>query len=97
MQSINLKKILTFFILGMCFFNANSQQSKDSTQIRRIFDMALTDDKAYENLRVLCKNVGNRISGSKAADSAVNWGYNVLKSMWVDTVYKIPISATVLR
>ena len=92
MQSIRLKKTVAIFILGICFLKANSQPSKDSIQIRRIFDMALTDDKAYENLRVLCKNVGNRISGSKAADSAVNWGYNVLKSMWVDTVYKMPIT-----
>jgi hypothetical protein len=71
------------------------QPNKDSLQIRRIFDMALEDGEAYENLRTLCKGVGHRLSGSKAADSAVNWGYNLLNKMWVDTVYKIPIKVPV--
>jgi hypothetical protein len=83
-----LEKIVILFIFGISFLEASSQHSKDSVQIRKIFDVALADGRSYENLRVLCKNVGNRISGSKAADSAVNWGYNLLKSMWVDTVYK---------
>ncbi len=89
---INPKKIILVFLAGICFFTSSAQKNSDSIQIRRIFDMALENGKAYENLRTLCKGVGNRISGSKAADSAVNWGYNLLSSMWVDTVYKIPIT-----
>ena len=72
-------------------FHANAQDKKDSIMIRSMFDMALENGKAYENLRTLCKNVGHRISGSKEADSAVNWGFNLMKTMWVDTVYKIPV------
>ena len=83
--------------LGFCFFLlflgcfsdvVYAQRNDDSIQIRKIFDMALADGKAYENLRTLCKEVGCRISGSPAADSAVGWGYNLLKEMNVDTVYK---------
>lgn len=91
MQQRKYKRLVLLIISGLSILGSNAQINKDSVQVRRIFDMALEDGKAYENLRTLCKGVGNRISGSKAADSAVNWGYNVLKSMWVDTVYKIPI------
>lgn len=90
--SNKLVKYAFIAMFGLIAIHSNAQVKKDSIQIRRIFDMALEDGKAYENLRTLCKGVGHRISGSAAADSAVNWGYNLLKSMWVDTVYKIPIT-----
>jgi hypothetical protein len=92
-QKSGLTKLLILFlsIYGLGIKTSQSQSSIDSIQIRRIFDLALENGKAYENLRTLCKSVGCRISGSKAADSAVNWGYNVMKSMLADTVYKIPI------
>ncbi len=89
--SITKVLILLLSLNGLFIKTAQSQSSTDSIQIRRMFDLALENGKAYENLRTLCKNVGCRISGSKAADSAVNWGYNVMKSMLADTVYKIPI------
>lgn len=84
--------------LGLCFtavfifYGSNAQNRRDSLQVRYIFDRALENGRAYENLRSLCKDVGHRISGSKAADSAVNWGYNTLLTMWADTVYKIPVT-----
>ncbi|MFM9944262.1 MAG: M20/M25/M40 family metallo-hydrolase [Bacteroidia bacterium] len=82
--------LVLFFLITIAIGYA--QKNKDSIQIRRMFDMALEDGEAYSNLRTLCKEVGHRISGSKAADSAVNWGYNVLSKMWVDTVYKLPLT-----
>ncbi|MCC6721178.1 MAG: M20/M25/M40 family metallo-hydrolase [Bacteroidia bacterium] len=85
------KNIIILFLLIFLKIDSYSQFEKDSIQIRRIFDMALENGQAYKNLRVLCKEVGNRFTGTKQADSAVNWGYNLLKSMWVDTVYKMPV------
>jgi len=91
-KTINLKlKAFGFSLLIFASGQVSAQMDNDSIQIRRIFDLALENGKAYENLRSLCKNVGHRISGSKAADSAVNWGYNLLSSMGVDSVYKLPI------
>lgn len=87
-----------FFLGLMAFFSMGqvcAQNAQDSIQIRRIFDMALEEGESYANLRTLCKEVGHRLSGSKSADSAVNWGYNVLNKMWVDTVYKMPINVPV--
>lgn len=88
---LSFKYLLILFFLFYGKIEAKKIQNKDSIQIRRIFDMALENGKAYNNLRSLCKDVGNRLSGTKQADSAVNWGYNILKSMWVDTVYKLPV------
>jgi hypothetical protein len=91
-KTINLKlKAFGFSLLIFASGQVSAQLDNDSIQIRRIFDLALENGKAYENLRSLCKDVGHRISGSKAADSAVNWGYNLLNSMGVDSVYKLPI------
>ena len=83
--------VLFLSVFGFEINTAFGQHAKDSLQIRRMFDLALENGKSYENLRTLCKGVGSRISGSKAADSAVSWGYHLLKSMWVDTVYKLPV------
>ena len=46
----------------------------DSIIIRRIFDEALAHGKSYDNLRVLCKEVGPRLSGSPQGAQAVEWG-----------------------
>lgn len=46
---------------------------------------------AYENLRVLTKNIGPRLSGSSNAQKAVEWGKQVLESYKLDTVYLQPI------
>ena len=65
-----------------------SSQSEDEQFIRKIFDEALTNQKAYENLRVLCKNIGHRLSGSTAANKAIKWGESYLKSIDADSVWK---------
>tara|TARA_B100001093_G_scaffold415171_1_gene405503 strand:- start:11144 stop:12493 length:1350 start_codon:yes stop_codon:yes gene_type:complete len=68
------------------FFTINAQ-AQDSKTIRTIYDLALTQSEAYENLRVLCKDIGHRLSGSEEADSAVAWGQRVLEKLELDTIY----------
>lgn len=62
-------------------------QAQDDKMLRSIYDSALTESEAYENLRVLCKDIGPRLSGSEEADSAVVWGQRVLEKLNLDTVY----------
>lgn len=45
----------------------------------------------YENLRVLCKTVGNRLSGSPAAEKAVSWGEKALTDAGADKVWLQPV------
>ena len=66
----------------------STAQSEDEQFIRKIFDEALTNQQAYKNLRVLCKQVGHRLSGSPAADKAIKWGEDYFKSIDTDSVWK---------
>ena len=75
---------LIFFLISFLSIYA---QAQDAKTIRTIYDLALTQSEAYENLRVLCKDIGHRLSGSESADSAVVWGQRVLEKLELDTIY----------
>jgi carboxypeptidase Q len=66
-------------------------QEKDSLFIRQLFDEALSNGRAYEDLRSLCKDIGARLSGSAEAEMAVYWGEQLLRKYNFDTVYLQPI------
>ncbi|MEQ8908695.1 MAG: M20/M25/M40 family metallo-hydrolase [Vicingaceae bacterium] len=86
-----MKSIFTIFLL-VFISTTTSSQEKDSLQLRKIFDIALTEGHAYENLRSLCKEVGARLSGSPAADSAVIWAQELLESYEFDSVWLMPVT-----
>jgi carboxypeptidase Q len=65
-----------------------SYDDLDSTTIRKIYDEILIKGQAYENLKVLCKEIGSRLSGSEGAEKAVDWTYELMKGYGFDTVYK---------
>jgi hypothetical protein len=54
---------------------------------RRISDEIMLHGTCYENLRVLCKNVGHRLSGSPEAAKAVVWGERAMKDAGADNVW----------
>jgi len=62
-------------------------QSEDSLFISKISDEILVSGKIYENLRVLCKTVGGRLSGSPQKFKAEEWGVNTLKAAGADKVW----------
>jgi hypothetical protein len=68
-----------------------AQSSKDSTFIRSVYTEALNQGECYENLRVLCKDIGNRLAGSERADKAIAWGKQVLSELPIDSVYLMPV------
>lgn len=78
-----------FFILVSFLFGLSSTafSQTDSTNIRKIYDIALEKGESYENLRYLCKNIGARLSGSAEAEMAVQWGKKLLESYGFDRVY----------
>ena len=47
-----------------------SLSSSDSTMVSRIHAEVLGQGACYENLRVLCKDIGARLSGSPEANAA---------------------------
>ena len=76
-----------FIPILILFTSLNLNAQNDSIFVRQIFDEALENGQSYENLKVLCKSIGARISGSKQAEDAIRWGRHLLKSFNLDTVY----------
>ncbi len=62
-------------------------QKDDSLMIRKIADEILTNGKAYEYLRVLCKTVGGRVAGSPQMAKAEAWGVKSLQDAGADKVW----------
>jgi len=60
---------------------------EDSALIRRLADTILTDGQAYDNLRVLTKKVGARLSGSPGFYKAERWGWQALEEAEADKVW----------
>lgn len=81
-------RILGLFLLSGTIAFA---QSADSLQCKRISDHILTRGECYKDLKILCKNIGNRISGSAAAEKAVEWGARTLRDAGCDKVWLQPV------
>lgn len=73
-------------VAGSCNL-ASAQYKTDSITIKKIYNEELSNGRAYEDLRYLCKNIGARISGSKQAQKAVEWSKSLMESYGFDTVY----------
>ncbi len=66
--------------------------AQDSVMFRRISDEIMLKGTCYENLRVLCKTVGHRLSGTPAAAKAVTWGEKAMKEAGADNVWLQPVN-----
>lgn len=81
-----------FRILFFTFFSFQVvAQPSDSAFIRSVYNEALSNGEAYENLRSLCKDIGARLSGSAEAAMAVEWSKQKMESYGFDSVYLQPI------
>lgn len=69
---------------------AQAIYSQDSLMFHKISDQSLLHGTCYENLRVLCKTVGHRISGSPEAAKAVTWGQQCMRATGADSVWLQP-------
>jgi hypothetical protein len=72
-------------MLTILAFNARAQ-NEDSLKIRAIANEVLLHSKAYENLRVLTKQVGARLTGSPQTYKAEAWGHKALQQAGADRV-----------
>ncbi len=80
-----MKFLLVFVLLSPIVITAQNSLQQN---IKAISDDILENGKAYSNLRVLCKTVGNRLSGSPQMYKAEDWGVAALKAAGADVVYK---------
>ena len=81
-------KNLFFYILifSSCFVSA--QEKTDAEVIRSLYNEALSSWEAYENLEWLCKNTKGRICGTPEAAAAVEFTYQTMLKMNLDSVWK---------
>ncbi|MEP6948133.1 MAG: M20/M25/M40 family metallo-hydrolase [Ginsengibacter sp.] len=81
-----MKKNVVVFLL-FCISSAGYSQNRDSVLVKKIVDETMTNGTAYTNLRMLCRQVGPRLSGSLNHYKAVLLTREMLKTIGVDTVY----------
>jgi hypothetical protein len=86
-----MKHILLLLGFSAMASTGMGQGADDSLIIRRIFDEALQNGRAYEDLRSLCKNIGARISGSAQAEMAVYWSRQKMEEYGFDKVTLQPV------
>lgn len=60
---------------------------QDSVMMRNIYHESFYNGKAYDDLRVLTKDIGHRIAGSKKAERAVMWSKSLMEQLPFDKVY----------
>ena len=84
-----IKKIIPVVVFLCCQFFCTAQ-TEDSIIIKKIAAEVLTNGRAYENLRFLCKKIGPRLTGSPQAQKAVEATARMLKEAGADTVYLQP-------
>lgn len=74
-------------IWSMLFFLQASAQS-DSAWLRRLANEILTNGQAYNNLRVLTKEIGGRLAGSPQMYQAEDWGFKAMQAAGSDHTWK---------
>jgi carboxypeptidase Q len=88
-------KFKPLFALMLLACSAQAQEKRgtvsDSAAFRRIASEVLVNGTCYDNLRVLCKQIGHRLSGSKQAEQAVSWGEKTLREAGADRVWLMPV------
>jgi hypothetical protein len=80
-----MKHLFLFILLNLSLSLAYAQTEEQL--IKSMFDEALTDPTAFENLRILCKKYSGRITGSPEAAGAVEFTYKVMSEMNLDSVF----------
>lgn len=81
-----MKRFIILFFLALSVFVVQAQ-NEDSIFIRRIANETLLHGTAYENLRVLTKQIGARLTGSPQMPKAEQWGAKALRAAGADAVW----------
>jgi len=81
-----MKKLLPLVILNFLLSVAYAQ-NEDSVFIKRLSDEILSNSRAYENLRVLTKQIGGRLAGSPQMVKAEKWGLKAMQDAGADRAW----------
>ena len=86
-----VKRLIIVVITGILSLPLFAQEAEKT--VRSIFDEALTDRTAFNQLEYICKNTKGRIPGSPAAAEAVEYTRQALIKAGADSVWlqKVPV------
>jgi len=86
-----VQRITVVFILFLISHLLKAQEP--AKVLSSVFDEALTDRTAYNNLEYLCKHTKGRIAGSAAAEKAIEFTRQAIINAGADTVWlqKVPV------
>lgn len=91
MNNTQIRPVLLLFMLMCWSLGAQQVNIADSTQLRAIYDQALTNGKAYDWLDHLSNEIGGRLSGSLNAEKAVQYTKEQLEKVGLDKVWLQPV------
>ncbi len=81
----------SFLAIVLILWSGSVFAGDDSLMMRRISDHIMLHGQCYNDLRVLCKDIGNRLSATPEAEQAVQWGKKVLEEAGADRVWLQPV------
>lgn len=88
-----MKKLATLFLFFAgfsCLLHAQEISNEDAFYIRKIFDKALTEGRSYDWLEYLSTKIGGRLAGSPQAAAAVEYTYQMMDTLGLDSVWLQP-------
>ena len=75
------------FILLLCLSLFIGKLTAQNPMLQKIYNTALLEGRAYDDLKSLCKDIGPRLTGSAEAEMAIRWSKMKMESYDFDTVY----------
>ncbi|MFS4494509.1 M20/M25/M40 family metallo-hydrolase [Maribacter sp. 2308TA10-17] len=83
-----MKKI---YLVVLLIVSQTFAQTEDEKQMRKIYDAALDNGKAYDWLNYLSNQIGGRLSGSVQAQQAIDYTKAQMDSLGLDRVWLQPV------
>lgn len=83
--------IMRYLLSALLLSVLTPATAQDSLIFRKLNDEIMLHGTCYENLRVLSKTIGHRLSGSPQAEKAVVWAEKALTEAGADRVYRQPV------
>jgi hypothetical protein len=81
-----MRYYLLLIIVGI-LYNVSLSQAPEEKVIRKIFDNALLDSSAYQNLEYLCEQTPGRLLGTEASMKALIYFKHYFEKLGADTVF----------
>jgi len=77
--------LLLIIVVLLC--HSSSSQNSEEQVIRQIFDNALLDSTAYQNLEYICEHMPGRLLGTEASMQALHYFKDYFEKLGADTVF----------